>query len=64
MIDAVSKNPVVSTGEIGSQKMITTPACPKCGEKMKKRVARKGKNAGKEFWGCTDFPKCTGTLPL
>lgn len=64
MIDAAGKNPVVSATKMESQKMIATPTCPKCGGKMKKRVARKGKNAGKEFWGCTDFPKCTGTLPL
>jgi restriction system protein len=41
-----------------------TPTCPKCGAAMKKRVARQGKYTGKEFWGCTAFPKCNGTLPL
>ncbi len=40
------------------------PPCPKCGGKMVKRVARKGANAGKAFWGCSHFPKCRGTLPL
>lgn len=32
--------------------------CPKCGGTMVKRQARKGKHAGKVFWGCTGFPKC------
>lgn len=32
--------------------------CPKCGSPMVKRVARQGKNAGKEFWGCSTYPKC------
>ncbi|WP_081999852.1 topoisomerase DNA-binding C4 zinc finger domain-containing protein [endosymbiont of unidentified scaly snail isolate Monju] len=33
---------------------------PKCGEAMVKRVARKGPYAGREFWGCSRYPKCRG----
>lgn len=40
---------------------IFPPYCPKCGAEMKKRLARKGKQAGKEFWGCVNYPRCTGT---
>lgn len=36
------------------------PLCPKCGERMVLRKARKGKNAGSEFWGCPRFPGCRG----
>ena len=43
---------------------VTVPPCPKCGGEMVKRVARKGANAGKAFWGCSRFPKCRGTLPI
>lgn len=32
--------------------------CPKCGSDMVKRVAKKGKNAGNTFYGCSNFPKC------
>lgn len=32
--------------------------CPKCGAVMVRRKATKGKNAGKEFYGCSNFPKC------
>lgn len=32
--------------------------CPKCGSIMIKRKATKGPNAGKEFYGCSNFPKC------
>lgn len=39
------------------------PDCPKCGELMVLRTAKKGKNSGKQFWGCSKFPKCRGTLP-
>ncbi len=34
------------------------PLCPRCSGTMVKRVAKGGENAGKEFWGCTNFPKC------
>ena len=36
------------------------PSCPKCGSSMVLRKAKKGQNAGKEFWGCSNFPKCRG----
>ena len=32
--------------------------CPRCGEKLVLRIAKKGENAGNEFWGCSAFPKC------
>jgi len=32
--------------------------CPKCSSKMVKKIAKKGKNAGSEFWACSGFPKC------
>ena len=28
------------------------------------RTAKKGRNAGNQFWGCSKFPKCRETLPL
>ena len=37
------------------------PRCPICGEKMVVRTAQRGKNAGQEFLGCPNFPKCRGT---
>jgi len=33
-------------------------SCPKCGSEMKLRTAKKGPNAGSQFWGCSSFPKC------
>lgn len=32
--------------------------CTKCGSTMVLRQAKKSKNAGNEFWGCSAFPKC------
>ena len=34
------------------------PPCPKCNAPMVLRTAKKGTNAGKQFWGCSMFPKC------
>ncbi len=32
--------------------------CPKCGAALVLRTAKKGENAGKNFYGCSAFPKC------
>ena len=40
------------------------PFCPKCGSKMVLRTARKGKFAGKNFWGCSKYPNCNGILNI
>lgn len=38
--------------------------CPKCGAPMIKRKAAKGANAGIEFYGCPNFPKCRGIVSI
>jgi restriction system protein len=63
MIDSARKKPAVSGIKNESQKAILSTVCPKCGAEMVKRIARQGVNAGKEFWGCSTFPKCNGNLP-
>ena len=40
------------------------PTCPLCGKPMIKRMAKKGVNSGREFWSCSDYPKCNGTKTL
>ena len=32
--------------------------CPKCGQPMVLRTVKRGTNAGKQFWGCSAYPKC------
>jgi restriction system protein len=32
--------------------------CPKCGAELVRRTARKGANAGRQFYGCSGFPSC------
>jgi restriction system protein len=31
---------------------------------MVRRTAKRGANAGGEFWGCTVYPTCRGTRPI
>ncbi len=38
--------------------------CPKCGGEMARRLAKRGANAGGEFWGCVRYPKCSGTRDI
>lgn len=35
-----------------------TVLCPKCSIPMVLRKSTKGQNAGKEFYGCTNYPQC------
>ena len=34
------------------------PRCPACGAGMKLRTAKRGHNAGNQFWGCREYPRC------
>lgn len=45
-------------------KQQAAPGCPECGKPMARRKARSGKNAGKEFWGCTGYPECKGAREM
>jgi restriction system protein len=39
-------------------------SCPLCAKPMVRRTAKRGANAGSEFWGCTGYPACRGTRPI
>ena len=43
-----------------------TPTCPQCGASMVLRTAKRGAEAGSQFWGCSNFSakKCQGTRQL
>lgn len=38
--------------------------CPICGALMALRTAKSGRNPGSQFWGCTKYPQCTGSIPV
>jgi hypothetical protein len=35
--------------------------CPLCSSSIKLRTARRGRNTGSQFWGCSRYPACRGT---
>ncbi len=39
-------------------------SCPACAKPMVRRTAKRGANAGGDFWGCTGYPACRGTRPI
>jgi restriction system protein len=55
-------NPIAEAEEVARA---MTPSCPLCGSAMTRRIAKRGANAGKPFWGCSSFARsgCRGTLP-
>ncbi|MDE6237558.1 MAG: topoisomerase DNA-binding C4 zinc finger domain-containing protein [Muribaculaceae bacterium] len=38
------------------------PQCPQCGKPMLRRTIQRGSRQGQQFWGCSEYPKCNGTL--
>ncbi len=48
---AFKNQPIVELAEENSK-------CPRCGGDLVLRVSKKGENAGKSFYGCSNFPKC------
>lgn len=40
------------------------PSCPKCGSGMVRRQGKTDALAGKEFWGCEQYPRCRSVLPI
>ena len=59
-VDRTKKNVPESTSSTANAE----PICPQCGNSMVKRVARKGSNSGKNFWGCVEFPRCRGVRAI
>jgi hypothetical protein len=36
------------------------PHCPVCNRRMVERIAKRGGNPGRRFWGCSAYPDCRG----
>lgn len=56
-------------GVVGSPELLEIMSdsrkfCPKCESEMVVRVAGRGANAGRRFWGCSAFPKCRFTMEM
>jgi restriction system protein len=69
MIRSVQSNPSPETSTVDrtppreAVAIPSTPACPLCGSPMVRRTAKRGSNAGSQFWGCPHYPGCQGTRP-
>lgn len=42
----------------------TRKFCPKCERAMVLRTSRQGRDAGRQFWGCSAYPRCRFTLAV
>lgn len=40
------------------QSIVPNGICPRCGQPLVLRTTQRGENKGKQFWGCSGFPKC------
>lgn len=58
----VEKDKQTSPSILNHSEESIEPICPRCGAQMTKRKATRGNNVGKEFWGCSNFPKCHGII--
>lgn len=54
LIGKIKSTELSNSGEIYENEK---PICPERGSKMVLRTAKQGKFAGKQFWGCSSFPK-------
>lgn len=56
------KNEEVASESAKKEKTVAKSAenlvCPRCGGQLILRTAKKGDNAGNQFYGCSNFPKC------
>jgi restriction system protein len=68
LVQSVQSNPAAADpsplrGEGGRKPdEVSATACPLCGKPMVLRMARRGSNVGNQFWGCSAYPACKGTL--
>jgi restriction system protein len=64
MVSTIGSDVSSNSLEVADESETHIPTCPKCGSAMVIRLAKKGVNAGNEFWGCSTYPKCKGTVSI
>ena len=62
--EAVNSEKAQKKGKMKKAVNGTMVRCPKCGAPMVRRKATKGANAGKEFYGCSNYPQCRGIVKI
>ena len=58
-IETVDKCEKVETVDSATDSTMQEKICPRCGNTLVLRTATKGDRAGKQFYGCSSFPKCS-----
>lgn len=68
MIRAVQNGPAVAVRATAAERRPKPGSerpsgrrCPRCGEELVVREARRGARAGSRFWGCAGYPRCKYT---
>lgn len=63
VLPLVGVDPSVKQSHIENirNKEMAPETCPWCGGKLVIRTAKKGQNTGKQFYGCSNYPKCKYT---
>jgi len=61
---AAPEGKMTSPAPTSTSTQSATPACPRCGATMVKRLAKQGSNAGGSFWGCSGYPACRGVRAI
>lgn len=61
LLSQVQKSDNIKTNQEQNK---TNPCCPKCDSTMVMRTAKCGTNAGNQFWGCSKYPDCRGTVNI
>ena len=64
MFNALSEEQLKSHLANGLDEDYSTPTCPNCNQKMVSRTAKRGKQAGSSFWGCSNYPRCKQTFKM
>jgi restriction system protein len=54
----------IKARKVATEADTTAPGCPLCETVMVLRTARRGTNAGSQFWGCSRYPRCNGTSQI
>ena len=62
--DRSTARPAVTSSVQPSVAATQSSSCPLCSKPMARRTAKRGANAGGEFWGCAGYPACRGTRPI
>lgn len=59
IVSECQKKPkVIESAQKTDKSSVSNKICPKCGKPLVLRTAKKGENAGNQFWGCSGYPKC------